>query len=207
MSRKTISFFVSLSLALSFLTGAAFAGSPTIRGAKGDFGRTIGLSISPIQMLFGAHTLKLEYKMNDILAFVAQVGVINTDWTIKPGFNNHPGTFFEAGLGARFYVTGCPLSYGLYVETLSFAEYGFTPGHVAITEPFPAGPDMWIVGTSFALGYEYLTDLGVFVDFYGNLTGYVGWNFPNSSPGGTDAATYNLNIWRPTVGGRLGYAW
>lgn len=202
MNKRASRFIAVLCLTLGLLSNTSVA-----HEKMSDHDRTIGISYSPFQALFGAHRLGLESKANNILSLIAMVGVINTRWSIKPEFNNQPGTFFELTGGARFYVTGKPLDYGLYVEDTVFAAFGRTPDGVAITQPFVAGPNMWILGNTFQLGYEYVTDCGIYFDAYASLTGYLGWNFPNSSPGLVDAATYNLNMWRPSIGGRIGYAW
>lgn len=204
MFKKTFRGLAAYCLVMGLFAGSAFAGDQM---GTPSYERTMGLSYNPFQALFGAHTLRLEYKMNDILAPVVQVGVIDNRWSIRPNFNNQPGTFFEFLLGARFYVTGCPLHHGFYVENDVFVAYARTPSGAAITVPYAAGPNQWITGNVFQLGYEYVTDWGFSVDFYANLVGYIGWDFPNSSPGLVDAASYNLNLWKPSVGGRVGYAW
>lgn len=169
--------------------------------------RTFALTYSPISALFGAHTLKLEYNTNGWMVLSAQLGVYNSTWSIKPAFNNQPGTFGELWAGVKFFVTGCALSHGLYLENSFFVVYGRTPDGTQITTPYTAGPDMWFLGDNFNIGYQYVTDFGLVLDFYAGLMGYLGWGFPNSSPGLVDAASYNLNIWQPFVSGRVGYAW
>lgn len=193
---------VVFSLMLGICAGAASANEAL--GPSGHSDRNFAIVYNPLTALFGAHLLGFEMKMSDEMALVLTAGYINTDWTIKPNFNSHPGSFFELIVQGKFMVTGSVLDHGLYVSNEIFASYGSVPA--ASVGP-GYGPNSWILGSAFKLGYESVTDFGLLMDFHAGLLGYLGWNFPNSTPVGTDVGSYYLTMWNPLVGGNLGYAW
>lgn len=166
--------------------------------------RAMSLSYSPVIALFGAHIVRFQYKLDDVFAPHVSFGLIDNRWSIKPDFNNQPGTFYELRLGARYFITGTPHDHGLFLESSGLVAYAKTPSGNAITVPYAAGPDQWLLGAATTIGYEYVNDWGRFIDGSIGAYGYVGFGFPNSDFTGNNLALF---MWHPVVMASVGYAW
>ena len=66
MTKKITTFLVFLTACISINTNTSLACEGN--GSSAYVNRTMALGYNPIQALFGAHKLQLEYKMNDILS-------------------------------------------------------------------------------------------------------------------------------------------
>jgi hypothetical protein len=169
--------------------------------------RTIGIAIQPLTALFGAYIVNPEFKISDGFSIWGQLAFVDTDLTIKSGYNKQPGWFIEAGIGPKYYITGSALCHGLYIEQLMMVSYGrtfdgmdnpaFNFGEFGIQ---PVQANMWILSTQTHIGYMYVNSWGLMVDAYMGLVGYVAYGYPNSGGYALDT----LHLW---AGGRVGYAW